>query len=112
MQDRVNTKLALADETEELASFTHDQLVRKKKRQKSVVPLAKLSDDDLVDEPTFCRIIGGDHTPIHRSSLWRGISAGRYPKPMKIGPGTNRWRVGEGRAVLRRAAAERDGAAA
>lgn len=65
---------------------------------------------DLVDEQTACRIIGGENTPIHRSTLWRGIKAGRFPKPLKIGPGTNRWRVGELVAVLDRAAAERDAA--
>lgn len=67
---------------------------------------------DLVDEATACQIIGGENTPIHRSTLWRGINAGRYPKPLKIGPGTNRWRVSELVAVLERAAAERDQEAA
>lgn len=67
---------------------------------------------DLADEATACQIIGGENTPIHRSTLWRGINAGRYPKPLKIGPGTNRWRVSELVAVLEKAAAERDQEAA
>ncbi|MFC5387570.1 helix-turn-helix transcriptional regulator [Aquamicrobium segne] len=67
---------------------------------------------DLADEATACRIIGGENTPIHRSTLWRGINAGRYPKPLKIGPATNRWRVNELMAVLEKAAADRDGRAA
>lgn len=73
--------------------------------------LSSLADDDLVDEATSCRLIGGNNTPIHRSSLWRGITAGRYPKPIKIGPATNRWRVGELRKVLEQAAAKRESAA-
>lgn len=63
---------------------------------------------DLADEATACRIIGGENTPIHRSTLWRGISAGRYPKPLKVGPGTNRWRISELASVLEKAAAKRD----
>lgn len=63
---------------------------------------------DLVDEATACRIIGGENTPIHRSTLWRGINQGRFPKPLKIGPGTNRWRVSELVAFLEYAAAERE----
>lgn len=67
---------------------------------------------DLADEATACRIIGGENTPIHRSTLWRGINAGRYPKPLKIGPGSNRWRISELVAVLEKAAAARDAEAA
>ena len=67
---------------------------------------------ELVDEAMACRIIGGDETPIHRSTLWRGIGAGRYPKPLKVGPGTNRWRVSELVAVLEKAADERGEVAA
>ncbi|MDJ1464947.1 AlpA family phage regulatory protein [Nitratireductor sp. GZWM139] len=67
---------------------------------------------ELVDEATACKIIGGENTPIHRSTLWRGINAGRFPKPLKIGPGTNRWRTCELIAFLEKAAAERDEVAA
>ncbi|MFP1631219.1 helix-turn-helix transcriptional regulator [Zhengella sp. ZM62] len=67
---------------------------------------------ELVDETMACKIIGGTETPIHRSTLWRGINAGRFPKPLKIGPGTNRWRVSELVAFIERAAAERDEVAA
>ncbi len=42
---------------------------------------------DLVDEKMACRIIGGDQSPIHRSTLYRGIRAGRFPAPIKIGLG-------------------------
>ena len=66
---------------------------------------------ELVDETTACQIIGGANTPIHRATLWRGIKAGRYPRPLKVGPGTNRWREAELVAVLEKAAAEREVAA-
>lgn len=68
----------------------------------------RLSDDDLVDEASACRILGGSHTPIHRSTLWRGITAGRYPKPLKVSATINRWRVGELRRLLEQFAAERE----
>lgn len=64
--------------------------------------------DDLVDQPTACQIIGGTNSPIHGSTLWRGVRAGRYPAPIKVGPGSNRWRVSELSAMLERAAAERE----
>lgn len=62
---------------------------------------------ELVDEATACKIIGGAKTPIHRSTLWRGINAGRFPKPLKIGPGTNRWYTSELIEFIERAAAAR-----
>lgn len=73
--------------------------------------LAKLNNDDLVDEITACHLIGGSTAPIHRSTFRRGIRAGRFPGPLKIGGGTSRWRVGELREVHATAAAERDQAA-
>ncbi len=50
---------------------------------------------ELIDEATACKIIGGESTPIHRSTLLRGVNAGRFPKPLTIGPGTIRWRTSE-----------------
>ncbi|MFB9984349.1 helix-turn-helix transcriptional regulator [Mesorhizobium kowhaii] len=67
---------------------------------------------DLVDEQTACRIIGGESNPIHRSTLWRGINSGRYPRPLKMNQSTNRWRRDELIAVIERAVAERDEQAA
>jgi len=45
----------------------------------------------LVDEAEACAIIGGRKTPIHRSTFWRGIDSGRYPRPLKVAPNSNRW---------------------
>jgi predicted DNA-binding transcriptional regulator AlpA len=65
---------------------------------------------DLIDESSACRLLGGEDSPIHRSTLWRGVNSGRYPRPLKVGPGTNRWRLGELKAFIEKAAAARDAA--
>jgi predicted DNA-binding transcriptional regulator AlpA len=31
--------------------------------------------------------------PVSRSTWWAGVKAGRYPKPVKLGPRTTAWRV-------------------
>jgi predicted DNA-binding transcriptional regulator AlpA len=31
--------------------------------------------------------------PVGKSSWWRGVKAGRYPKPVKIAPRTTAWRA-------------------
>lgn len=74
----------------------------------TTISLDDLNENDLVDEATACRVIGGKAAPIHRSTLWRGVNAGRYPKPIKVGPGMNRWRVGELLDVIAKAAAARE----
>lgn len=71
--------------------------------------IAESEPFDLVDETGACREIGGDESPVHRSTLWRGIRDGRYPPPLKMGPGINRWSRAELRAVRLKAAAARDG---
>lgn len=67
---------------------------------------------DLVDERTACRILGGENSPIHRSTLWRGVNDGRFPRPIKVGASTNRWSRSELTAVIERAMVVRDPAAA
>lgn len=67
---------------------------------------------DLVDEMTACQILGGENSPLHRSTLWRGVKKGRFPAPIKIGLGTNRWRASELVAVVETAAAARPQVAA
>jgi prophage regulatory protein len=53
--------------------------------------------------------IVGDHKagivgiiPISRSSWWAGVAAGRFPKPIKLGPRTTCWREDEVMALVRR----------
>jgi predicted DNA-binding transcriptional regulator AlpA len=40
---------------------------------------------DLVTVAEACEIIGGKNSPIDRSTYYRGVWAGRYPRPLKIG---------------------------
>lgn len=70
-----------------------------------------LGKRQLIDEFSACQVLGGVATPIHRSTLWRGIRAGRYPHPIKVGPGTNRWDEAELIACIEQAASGREAAA-
>ena len=38
--------------------------------------------------------------PVGRSTWWKGISEGRFPKPVKLGPRTSAWRVEDIRALI------------
>jgi prophage regulatory protein len=38
--------------------------------------------------------------PICKSSWWEGIRSGKYPKPLKLGPGTTVWRVEDIRRLI------------
>ncbi|HXC56665.1 MAG TPA: AlpA family phage regulatory protein [Rhizomicrobium sp.] len=67
--------------------------------------------DDLINVKDACCILGGKAAPLHQSTLYRGIASGRYPKPIKIGPKTNRWSRSEIKSVLRAMAEKRDQAA-
>jgi prophage regulatory protein len=42
--------------------------------------------------------------PISKSTWWAGIKAGRYPKPVKLGPRITAWRVEDIRALMDRGA--------
>jgi prophage regulatory protein len=50
--------------------------------------------------------------PISKSAWFRGIAAGRYPKPVKLGPNTTVWREQDIRALCERVAASQEGLAA
>jgi predicted DNA-binding transcriptional regulator AlpA len=55
--------------------------------------------DKLLDRDAVCRLIGGTR-PINAATLYRGIRKGRYPKPVKVGPGSSRWLRDECEAAL------------
>jgi predicted DNA-binding transcriptional regulator AlpA len=57
---------------------------------------------DLLDLKEVCELFGGVRSPINRSTLYRGIRAGRFPKPVKIGLKTSRWRRDQCEAALKR----------
>jgi predicted DNA-binding transcriptional regulator AlpA len=66
-------------------------------------------DDDLVllDITEACRFFGGGSSPLHPTTLYKGIKAGKYPPPLKQGPGTSRWLRSECATALRKIIAER-----
>ena len=63
--------------------------------------------NELMTLAATCAFFGGDR-PIHYSTLYRGIAAGRYPRPVAVGPNTKRWQRVECEAALRALAARRD----
>jgi hypothetical protein len=44
---------------------------------------------ELLDRGEVCRYFGGTR-PINPATLYRGIRQGRYPRPVKVGPGSSR----------------------
>jgi predicted DNA-binding transcriptional regulator AlpA len=61
----------------------------------------------LMDREETCRYFGGSK-PINASTLYRGVKSGRFPKPVKIGPGSSRWILWECEKVLELMMAERN----
>ena len=66
------------------------------KRTDELSPLMTLDE--------VCRFFGGS-APLHPATVYRGIGV-RYPRPVKIGPNSNRWLRTECEAALQ-ALAER-----
>jgi predicted DNA-binding transcriptional regulator AlpA len=62
--------------------------------------LSSTAPPDLLDRPAVCVMFGGTR-PIHPSNLYRGIRAGIYPKPIKVGS-SSRWLRTECEAFLDR----------
>jgi prophage regulatory protein len=44
--------------------------------------------------------------PVGKSSWWKGVKDGRFPKPVKLGPRTTAWRVEDIRELIRRLTTE------
>jgi predicted DNA-binding transcriptional regulator AlpA len=55
---------------------------------------------ELLDRREVCRFFGGTK-PLDPATLYRGIRKGRYPAPVKVGPGSSRWLRAECEAALR-----------
>jgi predicted DNA-binding transcriptional regulator AlpA len=64
---------------------------------------------ELLERAEVCRFFGGPTKPIDASTLYRGIRANRYPKPIKIGSGSSRWLRSECEAALQRLVEARHG---
>jgi predicted DNA-binding transcriptional regulator AlpA len=54
---------------------------------------------ELLTMRDVCALFGGSR-PIDPSTLYRGIRAGRYPSPVKVGPSSSRWLRAEVEAAL------------
>lgn len=72
------------------------------KTQSSVPLLANLLDARAV------RGFFGGSKPIDNSTLYRGIAAGRYPRPIRVGPASVRWLRSECEAAVQAMIAARD----
>jgi len=44
----------------------------------------ELHDFELIDVPEACKLLGGSR-PINAATYYRGVAAGIFPKPIKIG---------------------------
>ena len=53
----------------------------------------------LMDLDETCRFFGGNR-PIHAATLYRGVKAGRFPTPVKVGANSARWLRSECVAAL------------
>lgn len=58
--------------------------------------------ETLIDLAGACEFFGGEKSPIDRSTFYRGIRAGRFPKPIKIGKHLSRWRLADCEAALQK----------
>jgi predicted DNA-binding transcriptional regulator AlpA len=66
----------------------------------------------LLDVGETCRFFGGANSPLNPATLYRGIKAGKYPRLVKLGPGTSRWVRSECQQALVDLIGERDRRAA
>lgn len=66
-----------------------------------------MGSDDLLDRRGACAFFGGVR-PIHFATLYRGIEAGRYPKPVRVSPNTSRWLRSECQRALEALISARD----
>lgn len=44
--------------------------------------------------------------PVSKSTWWAGVKAGRFPKPVKLGPRITAWRVEDIRSLIERGSKE------
>lgn len=66
------------------------------------------ADDELWDVQKVLEYFGGTTTPIHISTLYRGVEAKIYPKPINVAPHIVRWVPRECREARQRMMAARD----
>lgn len=52
--------------------------------------MLQIEEDGLYDLDAVCRYFGGTK-PLHPATIYRGIEAGRYPRPVRVSTNANRW---------------------
>ncbi|MEN8720621.1 MAG: hypothetical protein ABF296_10210 [Oceanococcaceae bacterium] len=72
----------------------------KKALSQTVEQFDCLPDAALIDQKTLEVLLGCGPT-----SVWRWVKSGDVPRPVRIGLRSNRWRVGDIRALLAKRAA-------
>ena len=55
----------------------------------ALVRVRQIVGDPKVEPPVPALI------PISKSSWWAGVRAGKYPKPIKLGPRTTAWKLSD-----------------
>lgn len=66
----------------------------KKKNGETIVD-GTMPKEGFIRQPVVLKVLG-----ISRSTLWRRIEEGVYPKPIKLSPRTTAWRVKDIRALI------------
>ncbi len=70
-------------------------------------PLAMSLAGRFLPEEGFVRISAilspGGPIPVSKSTWWAGVKTGRFPAPVKLGPGTTVWRVADIRNLIDKA---------
>jgi len=64
--------------------------------------------DVMMSRSETCVFFGGPERPIHYSTLYRGIAAGRYPEGVRVGPNSVRWLRSECREARQKLIDARD----
>jgi predicted DNA-binding transcriptional regulator AlpA len=68
-------------------------------------------DDELWDVERVCSYFGGDNKPLTKTTLYRGVKADRFPRPINVSAGLVRWLGSECRAARARSIERRDAGA-
>jgi predicted DNA-binding transcriptional regulator AlpA len=58
--------------------------------QRAAPAAITVEDDGFYDIAFVCAYFGGSR-PLNAATIYRGIAAGRYPRPVRPSPNTNRW---------------------
>jgi predicted DNA-binding transcriptional regulator AlpA len=71
------------------------------------MPTMPTNSEEFLDRGAVCGFFGGNR-PINPATLYRGIAAGRFPKPIRVAPNTSRWLKSECEAAREALIAARD----